>query len=122
MLEQLNHLICHPEKLCCTPTEKKATIEEKQLRRELDELLRSPPVDEDRARGMALHLAEIQLNAIGSEEYETARLQRLFRTHSPMDELDQEFLHESVRRITYNCRTVSILLKNNQIVERGPTE
>ena len=122
MLEQLNHLIRHSEALRFTHPEREISPEEKRLCRDLDELLRSPPVDEDRAREMSFHLAEIQINAIGLEEYETVRLQRLFQKYHPMDELDQKLLHESVRRITYSDRMVSILLKNNQIVERRITE
>lgn len=119
VLAVLNNLIAHPEQLRCPPCENTLPAEVIQLRQELDDLLNTPPVDEDRARKMALHLAELQLNAIGPEEYETTRLQRLFQKHRPMDDLDQGLLHESVRRITYNRRTVSILLKNNQIVEGG---
>ena len=119
VLAVLNSLIAHPEQLRCPPCENALPSEVIRLRQELDDLLNTPPVDEDRAREMALHLAELQLNAIGPEEYETTRLQRLFQKHRPMDDLDQGLLHESVRRITYNRRTVSILLKNNQIVEGG---
>ena len=119
VLDILNDLITHPKQLRCPPCENVPPAEVVRLSRKLDELLNTPPVDEDRAREMALHLAELQLNAIGPEEYETTRLQRLFQKHRPMDDLDQGLLHESVRRITYNGRTVSILLKNNQIVEGG---
>ena len=119
VLDILNDLITHPKQLRCPPCENVPPAEVVRLSRKLDELLNTPPVDEDRAREMALHLAELQLNAIGPEEYETTRLQRLFQKHRPMDDLDQGLLHESVRRITYNRRTVSILLKNNQIVEGG---
>ena len=119
VLDILNDLITHPKQLRCLPCKNVPPAEVVRLSRKLDELLNTPPVDEDRAREMALHLAELQLNAIGPEEYETTRLQRLFQKHRPMDDLDQGLLHESVRRITYNGRTVSILLKNNQIVEGG---
>ena len=119
VLDILNDLITHPKQLRCPPCENVPPAEVVRLSRKLDELLNTPPVDEDRVREMALHLAELQLNAIGPEEYETTRLQRLFQKHRPMDDLDQGLLHESVRRITYNRRTVSILLKNNQIVEGG---
>ena len=90
-----------------------------RLRQELDDQLNTPPVDEDRARELALRLAELQLNTIGPEEYETERLQRLFQSRSPMSELNQELLHESVRHITYAGRRVTILLKNHQTMEGG---
>ena len=78
-----------------------------------------PPVDEVQARELAFQLATLQLNAIGPEEYETLRLRRLFQNRRPMMELEQELLHESVRRITVSNGTVTILLKNNQTLEGG---
>lgn len=119
VLAVLNDLITHPEQLRCPICEKVLPAEVTRLRHELDDLLNTPPVDEDRARELALRLAELQLNAIGPEEYETERLQRLFRAHSPMSELNQELLHESVRHITYAGRRVTILLKNHQTMEGG---
>ena len=119
VLAVLNNLIARPEQLRCPHRENALPAEVIRLRQELDDLLNTPPVDEDRARKMALHLAELQLNAIGPEEYETERLQRLFQSHSPMSELNQELLHESVRHITYAGRRVTILLKNHQTMEGG---
>ena len=119
VLAVLNGLIAHPEQLRCPPCENALPLEVIRLRQELDDLLNTPPVDEDQARELALRLAERQLNAIGPEEYETERLQRLFQARSPMDTLDQNLLHESVRRITYTSRRVTILLKNHQTVEEG---
>ena len=119
VLGLLNRLIQCPERITCSVLEDKPPPEVTKLRRGLDELLHRPPVDETQAKSLAFQLAAFQLNAIGPEEYETTRLQRLFQKHRPIDDLDQGLLHESVRRITYNRRTVSILLKNNQIVEGG---
>ncbi|MFR4202249.1 MAG: hypothetical protein ACLT09_14810 [Flavonifractor plautii] len=90
-----------------------------KLRRELDELLHRPPVDETQAKCLAFRLAALQLDAIGPEEYETLRLRRLFQGRAPMVELEQELLHESVRRITVSNGTVTVLLKNNQTLEGG---
>ena len=119
VLDILNDLITHPKQLRCLPCKNVPPAEVVRLSRKLDELLNTPPVDEDRARELALRLAELQLNAIGPEEYETERLQRLFQSRSPMSELNQELLHESVRHITYVGRRVTILLKNHQTMERG---
>ena len=93
--------------------------EARRLRRELDEALHSPPVDGERARDMALRLAEHRLNAIGAEEYETTRLQKLFRNHPHMEELERELLHESVRQITYRGKGIQVRLKNGKIMEGG---
>ena len=81
--------------------------------------LHRPPVDEAQARDLAFQLAALQLNAIGPEEYETLSLRRLFQERAPMVELEQELLHESIRRITVRNGAVTVLLKNNQTLEGG---
>ncbi len=83
--------------------------------------MQDPPVDEGRAKELTFEIAAIQLDAIGPEEYETERLQRLFQRRQPMAELDVEFLHESVRKITYSRDKITVLLKNNQSYEGGRT-
>ena len=119
VLGLLNRLIQRPELIACPVPEAKPLSEVDKLRRELDELLHCPPVDETRARRLAFRLAALQLNAIGPEEYETLRLRRLFQNRRPMMELEQELLHESARRITVSNGTVTVLLKNNQTLEGG---
>ena len=119
VLGLLNRLIQHPELITCPVLEEEPPPEAKELRRELDGLLHRPPVDETQAKGLAFRLAALQLAAIGSEEYETLSLRRLFHGRAPMEELDQEVLHESVRRITVSNGTVTVLLKNNQTLEGG---
>ena len=100
-LTLLNRLVQHPERIASGQTEMEDPAESRKLRRELEEALQSPPVDGERTRNMALRLAEHRLNAIGAEEYETTRLQKLFRNHPLMEELERELLCESVRQITY---------------------
>ena len=119
VLGLLNRLIQHPEFITCPASESEPSAEAKELRRELDELLHRPPVDEEQAKRLAFRLAALQLDAIGPEEYETLRLRRLFQGRAPMAELEQELLHESVRRITVSNRAITVLLKNNQTLEGG---
>ena len=115
----LNRLIRRPEFITCPASETEPSAEAKKLRRELDEFLHRPPVDETQARGLAFQLAALQLDAIGPEEYETLRLRRLFQGRISMAELEQGLLHESVRRITVSNRAITVLLKNNQTLEGG---
>ena len=117
VLGLLNRLIQRPELIACPVPEAKPPSEVEKLRRELDELLHRPPVDETRARGLAFRLAALQLDAIGPEKYETLRLRRLFQGRARMAELEQELLHESVRHITVSNGTVIVLLKNNKTLE-----
>ena len=119
VLGLLNRLIQRPELIICPVSEEEPPPEVKKLHRELDELLHRPPVDEIQAKGLAFRLAALQLAAIGPEEYETLRLRRMFQGRVPMAELEQELLHESVRRITVSNGTVTVLLKNNQTLEGG---
>ena len=119
VLGLLNRLIRYPELIARPVLEGEPPPEAKKLRRELDELLHRPPVDEAQAKRLALQLAALQLNDIGPEEYETLRLQRLFQGRTPMEELEQVLLHDSVRRITVSNGTVTVLLKNNQTLEGG---
>ena len=119
MLGLLNRLIRHSELISYPALKEEPPPEAKKLRRELDELLHRPPVDEVQTRDLAFRLAALQLNAIGPEEYETLRLRRLFQNRRPMMELEQELLHESARRITVSNGTVTVLLKNNQTLEGG---
>ena len=119
VLGLLNRLIQRPELIACPVLEAKPPSEVEKLRRELDELLHRPPVDEAQAKNLAFRLAALQLDAIGPEEYETRRLRRLFQGRAPMAELEQELLHESVRGITVSNGTVAVLLKNNQTLEGG---
>ena len=115
----LNRLIHDPQLITASvPNIADSPIFQRQ-RRELDDLLRSPPVDEEQAKSSALTLASFMLASIGAEEYETCRLQRLFQSQQPMKELDAELLRQSVRKITYSDKTVKILLKNNQWMEGG---
>ena len=119
VLGLLNRLIQHPELIICPVLEDEPPPEAKKLRRELDELLCRPPVDEIQAKSLAFRLSSLQLDAIGPEKYETLRLRRMFQGRVPMAELEQELLHESVRRITVSNGTVTVLLKNNQTLKGG---
>ena len=119
VLGLLNRLIQHPERITCPAPVAGSPPETENLRRGLDELLHRPPVDETQAKSLAFQLAAFQLNAIGPEEYETLGLRMLFQERAPMVELEQELLHESVRRITVSNGAVTVLLKNNQTLEGG---
>lgn len=119
VLSILNYLIRYPNIIACRTEKADDAQEVKKLRRELEELLRNPPVDEEQAKALAFQIAALRLNAVGPEEYETLRLRRLFKNRQMITELDQELLRESVRKITYTGRTVTVLLKNNQSVKGG---
>lgn len=119
VLALLNQLIQAPANIVHEQKKERNAAEASTLRRELDEALHTPPVDGERARAMALHLAECRLNSIGPEEYETERLRRIFQAHPLMRELEQDLLRESIRQITYRGKDIQVRLKNSQIMKGG---
>ena len=64
-------------------------------------------------------LASARYAAIGSEEYETQRLQRLFQGLEPMNQMDAELVRQSIT--VDGNGAVKIRLKNNQIIGRENT-
>ena len=115
----LNRLAAVPEtiQLPDAPADDSAKI--KELRQKLAELLEEVPADEDAARKAAMDLATKRLNAIGSEEYETERLRRLFNGQSALESLDADLLSASIRRVSIRNRRAVVELKNGQIIEGG---
>ena len=119
VLGVLNRLAAAPEtiQLPDAPADDSAKI--KELRQKLAELLEEVPADEDAARKAAMDLATKRLNAIGSEEYETERLRRLFNGQSALESLDADLLSASIRRVSIRNRRAVVELKNGQIIEGG---
>ena len=111
----LNRLIHNPQLITYAPKDNSRVLAEQ--RQTLDNFLRSPPVDEEQARKLALDCAGAALDSIGPEEYETERLRKLFGEKHLLSELDAELLRQSVRQITYIGKEVKIRLKNNQWME-----
>lgn len=114
VLQMLNVLIQEPQLIQHKEGSEPIMRALKQQRKELDEFLNAPPVDEEQARKMVLAYADAMIDNIGPEEFETERLRGLFGNAQPMPELDAELIRQSVRQITYNSKEVKLLLKNNQ--------
>ena len=113
----LNHLIDDPLQISMAASAVYDTAEIRQLQQELDTLLHTPPVDEDAARQKALEVASLKLASVKTEEYESHRLRRIFGSQAKLWELDTNLLRQSIRKITYDSKTVKVLLKNNQVLE-----
>lgn len=119
VLALLNKLIRSPSMLHspCAPSGNTPAVTAQEAT--VDGLLRQLPVDEDQAEKASFALAAARYEALGSEEYETQRLQRLFQEQEIMDELDPELVRQSVHTVTVDGNgTVKIRLKNNQIIGR----
>ena len=113
----LNHLIDDPLQISIAASAVCDTTEIRQLQQELDTLLQTPPVDADTARQKALEVASLKLASVKTEEYESHRLRRIFGSQAKLWELDANLLRQSIRKITYDSKTVKVLLKNNQVLE-----
>ena len=62
-------------------------------------------------------VASLKLASVKTEEYESHRLRRILGSQAKLWELDANLLRQSIRRITYDSKTVKVLLKNNQVLE-----
>ena len=52
-----------------------------------------------------------------ADKINTHRLRRILGSQAKLWELDANLLRQSIRRITYDSKTVKVLLKNNQVLE-----
>jgi hypothetical protein len=119
VLRLLNSLITAPEQICMPqiPVQDEAQIS--GISQALKNALEQQPVDEDTAKRLALELAAARYAGIGDQEYETVRLRQLFRQHIPMQELDASLLRSAVSAVWMRRSSISIHLKNGQIIERS---
>ena len=85
----------------------------------LDNALEQQPIDEDNAKILILQLAAEQYAALGDEEYETNRLQRLFSAFECVAELNAALLKNTVSEVLVTRQNVKLRLKNGQIIERS---
>ena len=118
VLSILNSLAASPEQIKPQPQ----TVnrgEQAEMERRFSAALTTSPVNENNAKELALRLAGLQYNAIGSSEYESQRLRHLFITAVPMAEIDAELLKSTVSQIYVKKGQASLLLKNGQIIERS---
>ena len=90
------------------------------LHSELDKLLKKQPCDEDTAKALVYRIATAEYDQIGSAEYETQRLKRLFETAEPCKKPDVQYIKETIAAVLVNRDGgISIRLKNGQIIERN---
>ena len=116
--QQVTHLLGklaeQPERIM--QPERTSKPEYTNTQAELDDALNTQPLDEDAARSLIFRLAQEQYDAIGSEEYETERLRRLFAAFKCTAELNAELLQGAVSAVLVTRQTVRLQLKNGQII------
>ena len=97
VLKILNQMVDDPQIIKIETSGVPTTEDIRRLQQELDTLL--------------------QLASVKTEEYESHRLRRIFGSQAKLWELDANLLRQSIRKITYDSKTVKVLLKNNQVLE-----
>ena len=118
VLDLLNCLIGRPEKLQIQPVQV-ANDSCVEFKAQLDKILAIQPVDEDSARDLVFKLAAARYDQIGSAEYETERLKRIFAASEPMETLDAELLKSTVAAIHIQGNgAICLELKNHQMIAR----
>lgn len=117
VLHLLNLLIMEPQQIIAPQLIPSGLNRVSKLRSALDHELEQP-INEDAAKRLAMELASAQYEEIGSQEYETERLRRLFQRQAPVRSLDAGLLQNAVNRIHVHGNKIKIQLKNGQILER----
>ena len=120
VLHLLNHLIRHPELVQTPGRTTQVAAEGKVLQASLDEVLAQQPIDEEQARRLIQQRAIAEYEMIGSVDYETEKIRRLLRAAETTEELNDHLLRKCVARVVMSgIKTVSLQLKNAQIIERS---
>lgn len=110
----LNRLIEHPE-LIKAPQSIKP--EESKERVELKQIVAQLPLDEDRARALAMSAASSEYRMIDPAVYETVRIRRIFERAQPIQQLDTDLLRSVAASIDEGRKGVILLqLKNQQMI------
>lgn len=90
------------------------------LRDSFAQELDKPDFRESTARSQAIALTAAQFDAMGSEDYETMRIQRLLSQAEPRDSLNTVLLRQITSAILLRSNgAVGLKLKNGQIFERS---
>lgn len=117
VLRHLNSLCRETQRIKNTAQPKEKSGQETKLELELEEMLQMLPVDQTAAKDLIFRLAVSQYESIGNEEYETQRLRRIFERRTLSEELDAQLIKDTITEVIVTADgTVSIRLKNNQII------
>ena len=116
VLEVLNHLIGNPEQISSPVNASNRAGGETDTVTTLDEEMDKQPIDEDTAKSLIFQIAAAKYEVIGSEEYETHRLRRIFTECCLMQELDADLVQSVARKIHTDRSQLTIELKNGQIL------
>lgn len=119
LLERVQSLLAPltrtPEQIRIMPS---SIGEHRDLEIHLEEAVLRSGQEEARAKEIALALAAAQLEEVGPERYESLRIRRLLAGWEE-DRITMEQVRQITEKVFLGNGTVSLKLKNGQIVERG---
>lgn len=118
VLSLLQQLIRQPECVQIPSIVPADSEEERRLCGELDAIMDRQPMEEENAKSTAYALAAAQLDAIGSEDYETLRIKEALASEMPPHDLLKSIASAVLIRPD---GSVGLRLKNGQIIERSKT-
>lgn len=118
--ELLNALIHSSDAVRCPDMETENSCSSIQcVETEFKQMLNTPDFDESSAKAKALSLAAARFDVLGSEDYETTRIQYILARAEQSNELDIALLRQITSAILIHPDgAVSLKLKNGQILER----
>ena len=118
--ELLRGLCSHPDTADPPASSDNQNTSVLAVENELAHELEAVEFDEPTAKTKALSLAAVRFDALGSEDYETMRIQHLLVEAEPSAELDTTLLRQITSAILISpTGEVRLKLKNKQIVERS---
>ena len=116
----LRRLREHPEAIALSPAAPADNEAVQSAQDRFSQEMDKPEFDETAAKSAALALAAAQFDALGSEDYETMRLQYILKQSEPCDRLDTSLLRQVTSAILIRPNgAVNLQLKNNKIMERS---
>ena len=117
----LNQLVSSPEMVQCPESGVADTSNNLETMNDsFKQMLDAPTFNETAVRSAAMTLAAARLNALGSEDYETMRIQYILTRTEQSDELNIDLLRQITAAILIHpTGTVSLKLKNGQIRDRS---
>lgn len=120
-VNELLHRLCEqPDTAVPSPAAETESGTVQTAQDEFEQELDKPEFDEAAATAKALALAAAKFNTLGSEDYETMRIQYILANAEPHDGLDADLLRQITAAIlVYPSGAVGIRLKNGQSMERS---
>ncbi len=120
-VNELLHRLCEqPDTAVPSPAAETESGTVQTAQDEFEQELDKPEFDEAAATAKALALAAAKFNTLGSEDYETMRIQYILANAGQHDSLDAGLLRQITAAIlVYPSGAVSIKLKNGQSMEHS---